>query len=177
MPLFLLGEPVLRDALAWAWKKPSRAVLAGLIGVLACVDNFAWVAFQSREIVRKSRALSRSDSAVPEDVGYIPEGLARAYREIDARGLRGVILCDDPTASYLAATFTGCRPYYGHMYNTPDFDARRRRAAEWFASGRDDGWLARIDLVLARGRLPEAVRGAWTPTFESGGWTVYERPR
>jgi hypothetical protein len=177
IPLFLLGEPVLRDALAWAWKRPVRTALVGLVGVLACVDNFAWVAFQSREILRKSGALSRSDSSISENVGYIPEGLARAYREIDARGLRGVLLCDDPTASYLAATFTGCRPYYGHMYNTPDFDARRRRVAEWFASGRDDGWMSQIDLVLARGDLPESVKQAWKPIFDSGGWKVYERPR
>ena len=176
MPLFLFGIPALRDGMEWALRNLVRWLIAWAVGALATTDNALWVARQVHDQVSAAGAIGRSSSpSSQESVSYVPNDLRALYREMSLRGIRGVLLCDDRIASYLAASYTQCRPYLGHFWLTPDFQARLERVRRWFVTGRDDRCLSECDLVLTRGPLPPAAVPAWERILRSGGWSLYRR--
>ena len=77
-----------------------------------------------------------------------PEGIGkRAWRE-------GVLVTPYPNTSYLAATYTPLRPYFGHPYNTPDYPGRVAQVESWLTTGRPELALsfpaARSDRDISR---------------------------
>jgi hypothetical protein len=176
MPLFLFGVPVLRSVMEWASQRSARWVLTWALLALGCLDNATWILRLAHFNALAAGAIRDASPMAPLiTVAYLPEDLAALYRRMAIEGVTGVILSDDPIAGYLAATYTACRPYYGHTYNTPDYAARRQRAHRWFRSGQDDAWIAGVDQILARGPLPAGSTPAWFRLLQSGNWALYRR--
>jgi hypothetical protein len=167
MPLFLLGLPALQGALKRLRERmPNTAIraaaLAGMLGILSA-DNFAFVVQASRST--KGFFLARNERAMLD--------------EINRRGMNGVLLCPTVRVSYLSAVYTRARPYVGHCFNPPDWEARVAELESFFRRGQPGAWFSTIDMVLARRtNVPEELRtAAWKATLQKGGWILFERRR
>jgi hypothetical protein len=176
IPLFLYGVPVLRSLMEWASRGSARWVITWSLLALTCLDNVTWILRLAHFNVLAARSIREASPLAPLiTVAYLPGDLAVLYRDMTLQGVRGVLLSDDGIAGYLAATYTACRPYYGHTYNTPDYAERRQRADLWFRTGRDDAWLVDVDLILARGPLPPSASPEWSSLLQSGNWILYRK--
>lgn len=165
MPLFILGLPALGrglDALRAGWRRPSRALLLALLMAVGVSDNAVFVLAQW---VPPSYAVSLSP----------PE--REMFTWMEREGLDGVLLCPYPTTSYLSATYTASRPYYGHLYNTPQFGERKAEVQRWFAG--DPAFPARdpVDYVLLRRAHARRFYASpsWQWLHENEQWVLFGR--
>jgi hypothetical protein len=163
MPLFLIGLPVLRDALVRLSVRPVGVLLTGMFAMLASADNIAWLV----EVARSG----------PKDVSYLSPGTRDVFRWVNREGVQGVLLCEDATVSYLAATYTSCRPWLGHIHNTPDYQSRLRKVERWLRTGQDGAWVATIDTLITRAGhgLPPGAGRDWVRVHGNDDWSVYRR--
>jgi hypothetical protein len=97
--------------------------------------------------------------------------------QINRLRLHGVLLCRRSELSYLSATYAGVQPYYGHVFNTPDYAARKAHAAAWFRDGEAGEWFESIDLVLvSRTEVPESLEtSGWRLVRENEELALFER--
>ncbi len=155
MPLFLLGLPKLQQVFIRVWNRESLgrkfAFCIVLFG-LGTLDNLTFI------------VESWTNGAAE------PKYLTRAEREMFAwmeqQHLTGVLLCPDRDLSYLAATYTGVRPWFGHGYNTPDFPQRVKRLSAYLMTRRWETWLDQIDYLLVPKRMlhvAKARQSDWLP--------------
>jgi hypothetical protein len=94
---------------------------------------------------------------------------------MDRQQLRGVLLCPDPRLSYLVATYTGVRPYFGHWANTPHYPDRRRLADDWFGHGKSGPWLAQVDYVLLNTGVSPPGPHSWAVLYQADGLVLWQR--
>ncbi len=145
-PLWLFALPQLQE---WGWwcarvqPRLLRLALFGLVGGLCLADN---TVFLGREM----------DNGELERLG-LSENQREMFGWIDRAGLRGVLLCYDTRASYYSATYTGVRPYFGHLNNTPEINRRWREVAAWHRRGQVGAWFKTIDYVLIDRTNPPAA--------------------
>jgi hypothetical protein len=165
MPLFLLGLPLLDRTIreVITRRRPRALALGAGLTLLACADNAAFV-------------LEASRTWESSGVAAIDRELREVFTRIEDGQLEGVLLSNDATAAYLAATYTSARPYLGHWANTPDMRLRMHQAERYFRSGHAGPWLESIDLCLVRGRLAGEAR-PWMPVFAGKRWSLYRRRR
>lgn len=124
MPLFLLSLPLLRDfVLRLRWGVSRWAGLLMMVSLLALisVDNAVFVLDYHRNFSRKGTVPLRK---IERD----------ALEWLEERGIEGILFCDQKELSYISATYTRVRPYYGHLYNTPDYHER-------FNGSRNNRWV------------------------------------
>jgi hypothetical protein len=146
LPLWLLAVPYLHAGRErWRAGRPRReaAVAVGLAAAVLVSDN---AAFLGREL------------AYGEDDRQQLEPAQRdVLRWMDRAGLDGVLLTREPRLGYLAATYSGVRPYLGHVVNTPEPYRRWQEIKAWHTAGETGPWYRDIDYVLAERRNPPAA--------------------
>lgn len=164
-PLFLIACPMLSRAITRLARSIPGWTLLILLALVGCLDNIVW--------------LNESLHGRIEHGHSLPAGARAALDELDRSGESRVVLCGDDNLSYLIATYTRCRPYYGHSHNTPDYAMRKEQAQGFFRDGRIAGWFAAVDLVLAEvdRPVPDEIRRTWQVAYRNRSWTIYERPR
>jgi hypothetical protein len=152
LPWWLIALPELQ---AW-WRRhatdarrwPALLATAGASAVLVS-DNVAFLAVEltSGEVQRQ----------------HLDAAQREMFRWMDGEKLDGVMLCADTRLAYLSATYTGVRPYLGHVHNTPNAQARWQQIKAWHERGEGGSWLATIDYVLVdRLNAPRNFdRAAW----------------
>jgi hypothetical protein len=134
-PLWLAGLPALAQLLNRGTQPHRRwpSVVVATLGAMAVLDNAGFLV---------------SSSLHARDYGF---GLNRAERQAFAAISRlqqaGTLLTDDARLGYLAAVYTPARPWFGHKYNTPQFEDRKR-LAEQLADGTTIEIPPEIELIL-----------------------------
>lgn len=155
MPLFLLGLPVLQT---W-WHRAARGRLVLRLGLAAAAlllltDNLAFTVLHCRWQWQHTDGFHLS----PHDRAMLAE--------LHAHFPGQVTLTESETLNYLTPAYANCRPWLGHMFNTPDFHRRQAVAASLFAgpSVPLDRIPPDVDvLVLRRSRDAAALQasGRW----------------
>ncbi len=160
-PLFLLALPWLERGALWALAGgPKRKLLAVLLILLAASDNVMFIA-------------EAIGGRPHRDVRFIDRELRETYRFAEQEGIQGVVVSNDALASYLAATYTQMRPFFGHNINTPDGVERLAELDAFFGSGRQGPRIVAADLLLLKGRMQ--VGSPWLPLYEGERWKLYRR--
>ena len=151
--LFFIGAPMLIAMLDYLLKLPGPWLRAGALALLMGVfllDNAAWlvkVAVHNEFLV----SLSRDESGVLS-------WLSHNVRSGD------MVVCKDVPISYLVATYTPARSWFGHEKNTPHMQQRQEEVDQAFSQGKilpewkrhgvyfvsPPGWLPPAQLSLAR---------------------------
>jgi hypothetical protein len=163
LPLYLLGVPLLGQAVGWAAQRPGRLAVAGALAIGLCADNVAWLAVQACQGTSPGHKI---------DVRFIDDELRIVYHWMNEEGLRGTLLSDSMKANYLAATYTACRPYVSHRYNTPDYGGRIERVWRPFRRKQAGLWSREIDLFLT---LRPMARRDVISLYEGKRWFLYRR--
>jgi hypothetical protein len=70
------------------------------------------------------------------------------FRWIDEHRLGGILYTPNGLVSYLSATYTPVRPFYGHPFNTPRYAHRREIGNRFLETCRMDPSMATIDYFL-----------------------------
>jgi hypothetical protein len=159
MPLFLLGLPKLQQLFIRVWEHGRlgrKVAFVALLFGLGTLDNLTFVA-----------ASWTSEAPIPH---YLTRSEREMFAWMEEQRLTGVLLCTDRNLSYLAATYTSVRPYFGHGHNTPDFFQRIERMNAYFRFRQPAPWLEEIDYLLVAKRMlriPKAHQGDWRP---DGHW-------
>ena len=157
LPVWLLALPQLQIWGLALWDaRPRWPARAGLVlaVVFIVADN---AVFLVREL--RDGELDRQHLTRPQR-----EMLAWMERE----KLDGVLLCADSRLSYLTATYTRVRPYFGHLANTPEVGVRWREVKAWHQKGDVGPWFATIDYVLIERTNPPGA-------FAWGEWRELHR--
>jgi len=88
-----------------------------------------------------------------------------------------VITSDPHDVGFLTAVYTPLRPWFGHVANTPDIDARRQEVGEFLEKGRViDEWRGKTLLVTLDAPVPTPRWFAETdakPVYENPSYRVY----
>lgn len=164
-PLCLISLPFLQRALVWWHDRMPRLLFWLLIlvaGSVAVSDNVAFVGGMWR-------------------LGKIGYGLSAdeqgMFAEIRRRNLTGVLLCPDSELSFLSATYTRVRPYYGHLWNTPNYPSRVEQVKAWAQQGIKGTWFDDIDYILLNklGDSPPLDTEVWEIAIENAEYVLLAR--
>jgi hypothetical protein len=164
-PLWLMGLPAL-TALLDRLRNLSiapKVVTVSLLGVLLVSDNAAFLAINWLH---------------PKAHGYfLTDDERRAFRELASQTNPGILLTDDERLGYLAAAYTPARPWFGHKYNTPQFEARKERVERFIAGEEDPDLLMQGDLWLTESpSVAERLQTAgWRPVADYGALKLLRR--
>lgn len=162
MPLFLVALPWLERAIAPLLVPGFRRRLAALaVILLAAADNLVFVFAASRE-------------PPATDVRYIDAELRHVFRLLDREKTQGVMISSDPAASYLVATYTQVRPYFGHLHNTSERDQRLAELDQFFRQSTRGPLILDADLLLLKGSLASGQPG-WRSIYQGERWNLYRR--
>ena len=176
MPLCLLALPLIDSAMAriaGAVSRPVAFAATLVAGVLVVFDNSVYISVTSGH--------QWSDGGL----FFLSADQRELFDWADTQRLEGVLLHDDTRpelrhVGYLSATYTGLRPWYGHIWNTPD--AARRRVlipAIFLNSAAAPESIGDVRyLVLARGTpVPAALQqiGDWKTIHETSTIALLER--
>jgi hypothetical protein len=168
MALCLLGLPQWQRWVSGIgrWRPAPRVAALALLFAVVGGDNLTFLVRHARQCYASlgPLALHPSERAV--------------FRQMDARGLDGVLACPEPRACHLAAIYTGVRPYVGHTWMTPKYVGRSLESGGWYSRGAKPPPDA-VDLVLVTtGKEPEWVRSTeWTRSVSAPAAALYERVR
>jgi len=171
LPLCLLALPALQNVLMRARHRLApesfRLILLGL-GMLAVSDNAAFLVRQGQNQWQNS----------PEAGFFLTPAERDMFTWIDSQGFDGVLLSPDAKLSYLSATYTAVRPYFGHWSETPQFRRRIGEVRAWLEEGEGGSWLAAMDYVLiARNQVRSFHRLAgWEIAHENEELLFLKRP-
>ncbi len=168
MPLFLLGLP----SIQLAWKKAAQHGLAGrtLISICALLfvtDNFAFALIQANWQTSQHRGyhLHSNDRALIND--------------LHQRSPRAVVLTESEALNYLLPAYANIRPWLGHPYNTPDYQARLAKMKSSLPGDavHPEHLAPDIDvLVISRQTDTTALQnsGRWVPLeCRNAGWQLW----
>jgi hypothetical protein len=165
-PLCLLALPLLQRGLVRVREARGAAATAVVIaacGAVAVSDNAAFLV----------RSWSNPYAGSPF---YTSPGEREMFKWAHANHLNGVLATPYPNTSYLAATYTRMRPYYGHLYNTPDYRARVAQVESWLTTGKPELSPAADYVLLERGQLGKfADRAAWAVAHENVEFVLLRR--
>jgi hypothetical protein len=169
LPLCLLALPVLQRMLIDArLPRVAFGFLVLVLGAVGISDNAAFLVQQWQNQWKN-----------PEEAGYF---LTPAEREmfawIEGHGFDGVLLSPDHKISYLTATYTSARPYFGHWSQTPQLQKRIEQVQAWLEDGERGRWMAEIDYILiARSQIQSIQRLAdWEIAHENEELLFLTRP-
>lgn len=145
LPIWLLALP---QGQAWwtqlrtKWPRPRLLVVSAAVIALLLSDN---VLFLYREMI-----FGEYDRA------HLTVDQREMFRWMDREKLTGVLLTVEPRVSYLAATYTATRPFYGHLANTPDLFTRWQAAKAWHERAVRGAWFDSVDSILIERTNPPA---------------------
>jgi hypothetical protein len=167
LPIWMLALPQLQR---WtqrfvAGRRRSVAfATVALFGVVAASDNTTFIVNELK--------IGESDR-----IHLNPEQ-REMFRWMDHAELRGTLLTSDTRLSYYAAVYAGVRPYYGHLFNTPDIHTRWRDVAAWHRRGEKGPWLQTIDYVLVQQSDPPLGfdREQWHELHRNHDYVLLSRP-
>jgi hypothetical protein len=175
-PLFFMAAVPLVGLLATARRLGGRmigtAAVSVIMGILL-LDNAVWLA----QFPIKALA-GRPDSGITVSAAQLD--LYRWFCRDENDG--AVVLTDNQELGYLTSVYSPLRSWVGHMYNTPDFEARSAEVAACLESGSlAGGWMGERLLVVVDGSAHES---RWPHTesarlvYKNEGYLVYrvERP-
>jgi len=171
LPLCLLALPALQRALIDArnrFSAPAFGCLLLVLGTVGVSDNAAFLVRQWQNQWQNA-----------EEAGYFLTPAERdMFSWIESQGLDGVLLCPDGKLSYLSATYTAVRPYFGHWSETPQLQKRIEEVRCWFEEGKEGSWQAEIDFILiARTQIRSFHRLAdWEIAYENEELLCLTRP-
>jgi hypothetical protein len=173
-PLCLLALPLIQRLLLHVQRATPASLFTLLVSVAACAavsDNLAFIA--KLWMQRDGLHLAPDERAQ----FYLTAEEAEAFQWMDRQGLDGILLCPDEKLSYLSATYTSVRPFFGHMYNTPHFRERRQQVTEWRTHGGEGSWFADIDYILLnrKSRYAALPGAGWEIAFENAQLVLYKR--
>jgi hypothetical protein len=135
-PLWLIGMPWLQSMLIRLRQHASKVSFAFMASVLFLVgvsDNLAYLLDKWR---------------TPTPGIYLTPTIRDMFAWVANHRLKGILLCRNPDLSYWSATYTALRPYYGHFYNTPHYQARLGETNAFFDGHGAGPWLGMVDYVL-----------------------------
>ncbi|TWT51645.1 hypothetical protein KOR42_35330 [Thalassoglobus neptunius] len=163
MPLFLLGLPVIQsltNSMFHIQPMFLRVVCIAISVPLACFDNICFIGHSTQH---------------PEPQLSLPTPVRDIFETLNEHEATGVFLCADEDVSYLSATFTPVRPYFGHKFNTPDFAERKKQVLAWASGEPIDDWFNPIDLILLRPEDPTDLLPSnnWQLLKESNNYRLY----
>ena len=165
LPFWLIALPLLQSwgAKLTARPRPALVALTVLGTALLVSDNAEFITREWAEGESANHHLDREQREM--------------FAWMDAAKLDGVLLCADPHLSYLSATYTGVRPYYGHIANTPNVQRRWREVSAWQQSGATGPWIDSINYVLIERQHPPAGFNAalWHELHGNGGYVLLGR--
>ncbi|QDU29526.1 hypothetical protein ETAA8_46390 [Anatilimnocola aggregata] len=169
LPLMLLSLPLLASGLQYMrerWPNWQRLAVLGSCGFLAVSDNLAFYA--------DTLGLGKEKSSLGL---YLPPQARDMFAWMNSEQLQGVLLAPNEDLSYLSATYTAVRPYYGHRFNTPDLPRRWNELDAWNLKGKSGPWLNTIDyLLIALKERPQGFRAEdWHLLRENNRYALYER--
>jgi hypothetical protein len=148
-------------ALPWlAAQKGEALVWAGL--ALLCFDSAVFFG----ELVKHPE--------VPHAL-YTSRDTQEMFRQINASSRDGELLCLDLDICYLAAVQTRLRPFYGHMYLTPNMGERYQAARALFEKNRPGPWLESVDFILMRKGHFSKMPAPWQRGPVVGELELWER--
>lgn len=136
MPLALVGLPLIQQLVGFLRDHLPRSAWIGVLaaaGAVAVTDNAAFLIHTW---------------ATPEQGLVLTSADWDMLRWMNRHRLKGVFVSADLRFNYLSAVYTSLRPYYGHSYNTPDFEHRQSEVDGWFRSNRSGPWLQNVDYLL-----------------------------
>jgi hypothetical protein len=171
LPLCLLALPTLERKLRDLQSRLSSAAYGLLFSILATVvvfDNAAFIACQWENQWQNAN-----------EAGYFLTSAERdMFAWMEARKLRGILLCPDAKLSYLSATYTSVRPYLGHWSETPQRRQRLEDVRSWFEQGKLGPWMAGIDYVLIPRKLLRSYHcvHSWEIAHENEEFLFFQRP-
>ena len=164
LPLFVLALPWLEKTIAPLVESGFRRQVGALLLILlAASDNLVFVFATSRE-------------PPATDVRYIDAELRHVFRLLDREKTQGVLISNDPAASYLVATYTQVRPYFGHLHNTSDRDQRLAELDQFFRQSKSGPLILEADLLLLKGGLASGQPN-WRSIYQGESWNLYRRVR
>ncbi len=166
-PLFLIAAPKISnwlEQMRLAQAGIKKSVLFAAVLLMASLDNVAFLSLTTQE---NSNNLPLSTEA------------RDAFHWIEEHRIDGILLIPDDELSYMSATFTSARPYYGHKFNTPDYHARKDNVDAWKSEETLGPWWETVDAVLlpkndSSLRLSEED---WESIYENAGFALYQRKR
>lgn len=168
LPFWLIALPQIQAAAAALAASARRWWARGLLvvaGALCVFDNAAF--------------LGRTWTDGEQGNHLLEPALREMFAWMDAARLDGVLLCADARVSYLSATYTGVRPYIGHLANTPDVRLRWREITGWHRRGETWAGFDRIDYILIRPTDKPAVPAgeSWRELHRNDGFILLGRAR
>jgi hypothetical protein len=114
-------------------------------------SSFALVLLPFGAIVVSDNAVFVGNAWFMERAGRLGLYLTGPQKELiewmEREQLNGVFLGSNEHLSYIMATFTPVRPYYGHMYNTPGYNRRLDQAYRWYTLGEEGEWMEKLDYI------------------------------
>jgi hypothetical protein len=145
IPLFLLGAPVLVEALETVLRTRTRRLwVVALTLFVFLLDNAAWIG------TRMAGAIFFGVHG--EEISLDPRE-REVFVELSSSELRGhLLISQDEKIGYLATVYTPLRSWYSHMFNTPYAANRRAELSGFFERGDEPSpWRWRpLVVVLTR---------------------------
>ena len=168
LPLWLIALPQLQS---WTFRlfagvsRLKAGIVCGLCCCLLISDNTAIIA--------------SGLNGAGRDAFIFAPGEREMFAWMNQAGLHVVLLCYDTRISYLSPVYTGVRPYYGHLNNTPDIRARWKNVSAWHRSGQTGPWLDAVDYMLIERTRPPAAfdRTKWRELHGNPNFILFARER
>jgi hypothetical protein len=151
LPLCLLGLP----AVAALWRRAAGASRRRLLAACAALFALAMLTDNATFFYAK----------MSQPSGLVLSGAQRQALAAIDRQPGWIVLSDDPLLSYLSATYTSARPYWGHFYNTPGTPEKKAAVAEFFRQGVIPAELAARPLAVLVRETKNRERLAGDPRF------------
>lgn len=166
--LFLIGAPVLPEALGRIRARFARVAAGSALAVLFLLDNAAWLSLRAIESRNATGDGIRLTAEQVELYGW----LERALPE------RVLLVADDPMVAYLALVYTRHRAWYSHFANTPDAEQRLKAQQDYFSGARIDDGLRIPHLAIMHDARPHPFPDLAVTVHANARFTVYSvRPR
>jgi hypothetical protein len=145
IPLFLLGAPVLVEALETVLRTRTRRLWVVALALFVLLfDNAAWIG---------TRMAGATFFGVHgEEISLDPRE-REVFVELSSSELRRhLLISQDEKIGYLATVYTPLRSWYSHMFNTPYAANRRAELSSFFERGNEPApWRLRpLAVVLTR---------------------------
>ena len=163
-PLLLLSIGTLERLFA---KLTSKVLLftAIFIILIASIDNIRSITYKISIIQKDSCDLSRSEVEV--------------LRWLDLGNDDGLVLTETAKQGYLIPVYTKLRTFYGHKYNTPQYNVRMQKATLFFKQGQYPELLDEVDFLLCSQLPPQLSQeprlNQFEVVFSSGKWTLMKK--
>ena len=107
------------------------------------------------------------------------DDLVEVLRWLDLGNDDGLVLTETAKQGYLIPVYTKLRTFYGHKYNTPQYNVRMQKATLFFKQGQYPELLDEVDFLLCSQLPPQLSQeprlNQFEVVFSSGKWTLMKK--